>query len=410
MENHAYDNYFGEYCLATSSVCPEVANGLPAGGCIPENPFSGTGSCARPFNETSLVVPDIFHTWSASHIDYDSGRMDGFYYAENNSTETLGHYNGSTLPVYWDLAQEYGLGDNFFSSTLSYSLPNHWYIVAANTPTYALYYGFNSSSTNQSRHLYLNEANSTNTIEEELAGKPSVTWSYYDWPLLSYDRAINTVDWTVQGSAYAYWNPLAARSPSYSMVAHFASRPQFFSDVANGSLPDISWFVPPGGSSDHPPANLSQGEDMVATIVNSIERSSYWNSTAILLTWDDFGGFYDHVAPPQVDPFGLSFRVPLIVISPWTPAGYVGHHLESFESILRLMEVRFGLGCLTARDCGATLPLDFFNFSLHREPQFFTSPNSARYPYVPPSANATLFLENPAQYFADNYTSLADTD
>ncbi|MCI4318999.1 MAG: hypothetical protein L3K23_02560 [Thermoplasmata archaeon] len=410
MENHAYDNYFGTYCRVVSAVCPVAANGLPPGVCLPRNLSDLSLGCVRPYPQTNLSTPNIPHTWVPSHVAYDDGRMDGFLPAENNSTTTLGYYNGSTLPVYWDMAQEFGLSDAFFSSALSYSLPNHWYIVAGQSPASVLQLPAGGLTTFAQRHNYLNQSNATPTIEEELALHPEVSWTYYEWPLLTYPVAINTLGDLTPGSAYAIWNPLAGRAQSYNVAPHFASRPQFFADIAAGTLPNLAWFVPPGGASDHPPSNLSDGENLVASIVNSVESSSYWNSTAIFVTWDDYGGYYDHVAPPQVDANGLSFRVPLLVISPWTPAGYVSHAPESFDSILRLMEQRFGLGCLTARDCQATLPVDYFDWAMHRAPVFFSNATDARYPDTSPTLGRPVFEENPAQYLADNYSSPQEVD
>ncbi|MCI4351280.1 MAG: hypothetical protein L3K15_07195 [Thermoplasmata archaeon] len=409
MENHAYDNYFGTYCGTTSAVCPMSANGLPAGTCIPRNLTEPSDGCVAPFRFSSLSTPDLPHFWIASHTAYDGGRMDGFVQVANNSSEPLGHYDGATIPVYWDMAQQFGMSDAFFSSTLSYSLPNHWYIVAGQSPTAVLKTLIGPNETFQQRHEYLNESNATPTIEEELAAHPSVSWTYFEWPLVPYQTAINTVNYSTPGTAYGLWNPLAARAQSYQRTAHFAPRTQFFADVAGGSLPNLSWIIPPGNASDHPANNLSHGENLVASIVNSVANSSSWNSTAIFVTWDDFGGFYDHVAPPMVDQLGLSFRVPLLVISPWTRAGYVSHATESFDSILHLMEARFRLGCLTERDCRAPLPLDYFDWSLHRSPVPFENAAQAQYPYVPP-AGGVFFLANPQQYFADNFTSLAATD
>jgi phospholipase C len=409
MENHAYDNFFGTYCVVLSSECPSVGNGIPPGVCLPRNLTDSSKGCVRPFNQTKLSIGDIPHTWIPSHTAYDLGRMDGFLPAENNTT-TLGYYNGSTVPVYWDMAQQFGLSDAFYSSALSYSLPNHWYMVAGQSPAAVMQLAPGGLKTPSLRHLYLNQSNVTPTIEEELANHPSVSWRYYEWPLATYPAAINILGDLMPGSAYAIWNPLAGRNQSYELTSHFASRPQFFADVGAGTLPNLAWVVPPGGSSDHPPSNLSSGQDFVASIVNSVSASPYWNSTAILVTWDDYGGFYDHVAPPPVDGFGLSFRVPLLVISPWTPAGYISHITTSFDGILRLMESRFGLGCLTARDCQAAMPMDFFDWDLHRSPIFFAGSDSAVYPFVRPAIGSPIFSANPAQYLLDNYSSLAETD
>jgi phospholipase C len=136
--------------------------------------------------------------------------------------------------------------------------------------------------------------------------------------------------------------------------------------------------------SDHPPANLSQGMAFVASVVDAVEESPEWSSTAVFLSWDDYGGFYDNVAPPSIDPLGLSLRVPLIVISPYTPAGYVSDSLGYFESLLHFVEWRFNLGCITHRDCTAPLPLQYFDFHMTpRAPVLFpTNWTNASYPFL----------------------------
>ncbi len=393
MENRPYDNYYGVYCTAKTKTCPMTANGLPANLCVPLYPSKAGSACEAPYNFTSSHLggdPDLPHAWQNEHTAYANGSMNGFYGAEGNSNLTFGHFNGTTIPTYWDLAQEFGLSDEFFSSVMSFSLPNHWYLVASQAPAIVLGSSIWNASSN---FVYLNEANSTPTIEQELSAHPSVSWAYYDSSLTSYPRALSLPRYDPQ-SAYTFWNPLAAKNQSYSGTApsHFQPQQQFFSDVSNGALPNISWVIPNGLYSDHTPANVTWGEDFVASLVNLVETSSYWNSTAIFLTWDDYGGFYDHVAPPQVDSAGLGMRTPLLVISPWTPAGVVGHKTLSFDSLLAFVEWRWGLGCLVTRDCNATMPIGFFNFHLHRNPVGFEPPNASTYPYTAPPTGSQPYI------------------
>jgi phospholipase C len=380
MENHAYDNFFGTYCLVTTPACPHTARGLPATKCVPLQVYAG---CVRPYNFTAhqLTPPDIPHAFNASVRSIDGGRMDGFYFAEGDTNETFGHYNGSTIPLYWDLAQEYGLGDNFFSSVTSWSLPNHWYEFAGQAPPIS----FNITrvtATTQAKHTYLNEANTTETVQDLLLQKPSVAWKFYDVSLGSYQHAINQPAFA---GAYDAWNPLGARNVSYNATEapHFVPRSQIFHDLNGTQFPNVSWIIPTGRYSDHPPNNISRGESYVTSIVDAVERSSYWKSTAIFLTWDDYGGFYDHIAPPKIDYMGLSLRVPMIVISPYTPAGRIVHQEGYFESLLKLIEWRFNLGCITPRDCGAPLPLGYFSFnSTARAPITFpTNATQVTYPF-----------------------------
>lgn len=366
QENRAFDDLFGSYCTVLGKYCPNVSDGTPPGTCVPINPSNPSSGCVRPYNFTSrqLLVPDMPHVWANSHFDWNNGSMNGFWANELRNNETFGEYNGSTVPVYWNLAEEYSLSDQFFSSAQSYSLPNHWYLVSDKTPALGLK-TFHSYLANFAvAHQYLNESNATPTVEDSLINS-SVSWKYYDNPLTSYTKAISTLT-NVGLSAYSFWMPLAAREQSYAknVSSHFVVRSQFLTDAAKGNLPALSWIMPASKYSDHPgQGNLSAGQAWVASVVNAVESSPEWNSTVLFLTWDDYGGFYDHVAPPFADANGDGFRVPLLAIGPYVRQGYVSHTVGDFGSILRFMESQFGLPCLGARDCGATLPLDVFDFS-----------------------------------------------
>ena len=383
MENRAYDQYFAGYCLVLSAFCNDTANGIAAGTREPQ--LNVSGGYVVPFDYTAhnYSIPDQSHVYNATIAAIDGGKMDGFYSAEGTGLNPFGHFDGSTLPIYWDLAQEYALGDNFYSSALSYSLPNHWYALAGQAPQE---YFNDSPNSTEAKHTYLNEANQTETIQDLLNGT-SVTWKYYDWALDPYQEAINGgVGAEASGSAYSYWNPLAARYESYDryFADHFSNRTNFFSDVPSGRLPDISWVIPSVPYSDHPPDNVTLGEEFVATVVDTIEMSRYWSNTAIFLSWDDYGGFYDHVAPPRNDPLGLSIRVPFLVISPYTPAGTVIHTLGYFESTLAFMEHRWNLGCIGPRDCNAPDLMNYFDFGMSPRPPIFFDTNYLvdRYPMI----------------------------
>ena len=137
---------------------------------------------------------------------------------------------------------------------------------------------------------------------------------------------------------------------------------RFIPDVHAGRLPAVSWLIPPLQSSDHPPASICEGENWTVRVINAVMKSPAWRSTAIILTWDDFGGFYDHVPPPHVDIYGLGPRVPAIVISPWAKRGYVDHQTFEFSSVLRLIERIWRLPTLGLRDAEARDMLSAFNF------------------------------------------------
>ncbi len=387
MENHAFDNYFGTYCPARSAYCMSPVNGEPAGLCVPKNPSNPALGCVKPYylGISGMYTHDLAHTWNSTHEAINGGAMNGFYQAEASGNLPFGHFGGGAIPIYWDLAEEYGLGDYFFSSVASYSLPNHWYLVADKPPANGVNLSTptNGHQTAAYKHTYLNQANNTRTVEDLLNASPSVTWKYYDWALPTYGHSI-AGGWGEIG-AYNYWNPLAADHLSYtsSFDQHFVNRTDFFSDAANGTLPDISWVIPADTFSDHPQlGNISAGESFVANLVDAVEESPDWSSTAIFLTWDEYGGWYDGVAPPTVSSLGLGLRVPLLVISPYTPLGTVVGSLGDFQSLLHFVEWRFKLGCLGAVDCQAPLPFGYFNFNqTARAPIIFpTNYTEAGYP------------------------------
>jgi phospholipase C len=132
----------------------------------------------------------------------------------------------------------------------------------------------------------------------------------------------------------------------------------------------VSWVIPSDKLSEHPPANIALGMDWVVNVVNSIMNSQYWNSTAIIITWDDYGGFYDHVPPPQIDKYGLGFRMPALIISPYAKLGFIDHTQYQFESMLKFIEWRFNIPSLTERDRNANNLLNAFDFN--------QKPNSSR--------------------------------
>jgi phospholipase C len=399
QENHAYDSIYGEYCLITGKYCYEAGDGLPATTCVPLNPSNASWGCAKPFNfsASQVSLPDMEHDWYSDHAAWNNGAMNNFYLAESNYN-TFGHYNGSTVPFYWDLAEQYGLADDFFSGDASYSLPNHWDIVSASPPVASQQNYLYAGSPVQAQ--YLNESNHTLSIESELLNS-SVSWKYYDYGLPPYPGAIGNVP-GVPATAYDYWNPLAARAQSYTphVKTHFVPRTDFFGDAKNGTLPNLSWIIPTAGDSDHPGASsITVGQQWVASVVDALESSPEWNSTVLFISWDEYGGFYDQVAPPYLNAVSSGFRVPLLVVGPWVRQGYIDHTQMVFDSVLHLMEERFNLSCLGALDCNAKLPLGMFNFQ-----------RSSPRPPIGYATNATWTYPMPLQssgklpYFGPNST------
>lgn len=449
MENHAYDNYFATYCLAASALCDGAAYGIPPGTCEFEANYTGTGyptgSCPKGYVNPWNFGPKNFTTTNLNHNEASTvesicgtstsntaclahpPKMDGFWTAEGKRYTTFGHYNGTTIPVYWDIAQEFGLGDNIYSSDPSYSLPNHWFILAGQAPARSQYYLLSTAQ----EHTYLNQANGTRTFQDVLNATPAVTWKYYDWSLSKYKTAISGTQSNAygKGSAYSYWNPLAGRAESYTQwySNHFVNRtPTFFNDLSQNpspgkGLPNISWVIPDQKFSDHPSANITQGESFVANVIDSIEESQYWKSTAVFLTWDDYGGFYDQASPPKLsglNPLGLSFRVPFLVISPFTPSGLISHQVGYFDSVLHMFEERWGMGCVLSsvptQDCNAPILsslFDFQNITSPRAPCLFpTNPSLASYPMTCSLSPAQVPLDTTSWVGSDQGLNATDAD
>jgi phospholipase C len=318
QENHSFDNYFGSF---------PGANGLTDRMKQPLQP--GGEKFISPFHFTFPLNHDLDHSWETAHAAYNKGKMDGFVSAEG-SLDTMGYYNGEDLLNYWSYAKSYTLADNFFSSLLGPSLPNHLYTVAAQ-----------SGGDTRNRLKPPNGEYDFPTLAELLENS-NVTWKYYEGK-----RNPHT---------FWLWNPLPGfRSfqENPSLMSHLVTNTEYFQDLRNGTLPSVAWIVPNIRESEHPPVNIEVGMWYVTTFVNALMKSPYWNNTLLVITWDDYGGFYDHVPPPQVDTYGYGFRVPAIFVSPYAIANHIDHTRYDFTSVLKTIENRFNLKPLTERDSEA---------------------------------------------------------
>ncbi len=173
----------------------------------------------------------------------------------------------------------------------------------------------------------------------------------------------NNISWKVYGFT-TWFKSFDYVQKTVSAQKKFATASTFISDLKTGSLPQVSYIIGAPGGDEHPPKNIQLGSNSVANdIVNALGRSSYWNSVAIFITWDDYGGFYDHVPPPQVDQDGYGFRVPCLVISPYSKMGFIDSTVYEHSSILKFVETRFGLSTLSSRDRVANNFSEAFDFS-----------------------------------------------
>jgi phospholipase C len=173
------------------------------------------------------------------------------------------------------------------------------------------------------------------------------------------------------------WNLLPGFQ-AYSGVADLSQNlvptSQFYTDLANGTLPQVCWLIPNATESEHPPQNVQTGMTYVTTLINAVMQSTYWKSCAIIVMWDDYGGFYDHVPPIQTDQYGFGFRVPAIVVSPYSISGAIIHTQYDLTSPLKLIETKFGLSSLTTRDGASNTMLECFDFTQTPLPPFIITP------------------------------------
>ncbi len=335
QENHTFDNYFGTY--------PE-ADGLPAGIKAPLRP--GEPAVIAPFHITFPLSHDIDHTWEAAHAAYNGGKMDGFITAER-TVDTMGYYDGSDIPNYWAYAKHFTLADHFLSSLMGPSLPNHLYTVAAQS----------GGETKNRREPPPGEYDFETLAE--LLENSRVSWKYYDGK--------------PNPRSFGLWNPLPgfkSFKKNSSLMAHLVPNTEYFKDLRNGTFPSVAWIVPNGRESEHPPGNIQLGMWYTTAFVNALMKSPYWNNTLLVITWDDYGGFFDHVPPPQEDEYGYGPRVPAIIISPYAKAGYVDHTTYDFTSVLRTIENRFNLKPLATRDGKANDMSNSLNLLQHPLPAY----------------------------------------
>ena len=356
QENRTYDNYFGTY---------PGADGFHPGICSPVLP--GSSKCIKPFHiKVPMPACDLSHEWNVAHAAYDHGTMDGFVWAEG-SPYTMGYLDQRDIPNYWNYARHYTLADRFFSSLNGPSMPNHVYTVAASSG------GLITNVCSQDHELEaLQDAMddpdgfSFAAIVDRFASQ-GVTWKYYvETPEHVPDAPDPCHVRHPAPTQLGLWNPLPGFKTirdNPKLMARLVNQTEYFRDLKQGTLPQVSWLIPDFQDSEHPPESLAQGMWYVTRIVNALMESPYWKNTVIFLSWDDYGGFFDHVPPPEVDAYGYGPRVPNIVISPYAKPDFVSHYTYDLTSVLKFIEVRWHLKHLTPRDGRANDMADCFNFN-----------------------------------------------
>ena len=365
QENHSFDNYFGTYPTANGTLVGDIVsrihrvNGLPNNVCLPYG-----RACLSPYPALAVSTENPGEGRDVYEQDYNNGKMDGF--PTNSGSQSMAYFDYRQIPAYWDYAEEYGLADNYFSSALTTTTPNRLLLLSGDTPV----------SSNYGPPPY---ATYNQTILGQLSTN-NITWGYFDYlqPFgdLSKVYPINYISGINQAGLH-----------------NVQDISLFFTILSEGkNLPSVSFVNALGfrNLDEHPPTNVTAGELWTVSVVNAVMCSDYWRSSVIFIAYDEAGGYYDHVPPPQVLQINHGFdrplhgygeRVPLLVISPYAKENYVSETLLNHMSLLRFIDYNWNLFPLNENVAKSNNMLDFFNFTqTTRSPIVLSSqgPYSAR--------------------------------
>ena len=365
QENRSFDHYFGTFPGADGIP---MRDGVPIA-CVPTGMAPPAPACIRPYHDKGTLDAGGPHHWNDSIGDINGGAMDGFIKEAmaakhrhqcqtltdpectpgTKISDVMGYKDWHEIPNYWKYAKQFVLQDKMFEPVSSWSLPAHLFMVSgwsAKCPTHDPLSCTNAPSQPYWQHNGLDpKPIYAWTDLTYLLHKYNVTWRYYVADGTPPDCPHEDFLCTPNSAQYPYtpsiWNPL----PNFdtvianNQVKNIQYMKQFFSAAANGNLPSVAWVIPNGRNSEHGPASLiSDGQAFVTSVVNAVMKSPNWSSSAIFISWDDWGGFFDHVVPPVVDGNGYGIRVPGLVISPYAKQGYIDGQTLSFDAYLKFIE------------------------------------------------------------------------
>ena len=387
-EKHSFDNYFGSR--------PGV-DGVPSGTCMP-HPAAGKNVCVRPFHIGGKAVVDLGHNRGIFEGEYNAGKMNGFLSAFDSQKGVgdlaMGYYDASDIPFYWNIADNYVLFDRLFTSAAGGSVWNHMFWLTG-TP------GNPAADTLLPRGF-----DAVPTILDRLQAA-GVSWKFY---VQNYKPQVTfrTPGAGDQGSQIVWVPPLNYNRflDDPALHSHIVDMSEYYKDVANNTLPAVSYMVP-SGASEHPPGSIQAGETFVRTLINSLMRSTAWKSSAFMWTYDDWGGWYDHVAPPKVDRWGYGFRSPGLLVSPYAKKGFVDHTTLDFTSELKFIETNWRLRPLAARDAAANNITSAFDFQRPPRVPVMLGRSRTPPPVVPTKRGAVYLAYGAAILVAPSFTMVA---
>jgi phospholipase C len=359
MENHSYDNHLGMLGRAGADGFALGSNRRP----LAVNPYpDGDLQHAFRMPTTCQLSGQPSQTWADAHTQLDGGKMDGFV-RSGSGPVSMGYWERADLPFYYSMASAFPIADRYFCSVLGQTFPNRRYLIAATSMGM-----INDGVPDPFQYP------SNGTIFDRLHDA-GVTWKDY----FSLESIAPTI---------ALYPRLLIKYPS-----HLAPVSDFFSDAAAGTLPGFSLVEPNYGTqSEEDPQNIAVGEQFAAKVIDAVMQGPGWKDTLLIWTFDEHGGYYDHVVPPAaIAPDSIApdtggglaytgfrqygFRVPCAVVSPWARADYVSHRVFDHTSICALAEAKWNMPALTYRDANAANMLDMLDLT---RPAFATPPRLAR--------------------------------
>jgi phospholipase C len=373
QENRSFDNYFGTFPGADGIP---MKHGKPTV-CVP-NP--ATGGCTKPYHDTLDVDGGGPHGESNAIADVNGGKMNGFIIQRDTSLKTckqvldpacnissstvpdvMGYHTAAEIPNYWTYAKDFVLDDHMFEPVKSWSLPDHLYLVSGwsakckNANPFSCVNNIVGPQSVQAMEKAVDSELKTGTSDiidawtdiTWLLYLKHVSWAYYvqtgDQPDCDDDSAETCAPVPQSATTPGIWNPLPIFEDVQKdgQLKNILPLNSYFASAKAGALPSVVWITPSIADSEHPPSSVHQGQAYVTAVINAAMKSSDWDSTAIFLQWDDWGGFYDNVIPPAVDQNGYGLRVPGLVISPYAKKGYIDHQVLSSDAYLKFIEDDF---------------------------------------------------------------------
>jgi phospholipase C len=354
QENRSFDHYFQELPKFGQ---PDV-DVSPKGYKNP-NPDPKDNRDIAPYHATALCGRDTRHDWNSAHKQYNDGQMDGFIETSNpKGSRALGYYDASDLGYYYALANTFSIGDRYFASMLGPTWPNRMFFHSASS------FG----------HI-------GNTPPKALPEEQS----------LFHQLSQKGIEWVVYAEGMTFEEKIFQHLHDIK-GDHFKDLEGFYADAKNNTLPAYVWiestYGGPDATDEHPPADVQLGQRFVARVIDALMASPAWAHSALFIMYDEPGGFFDHVPPPaacppdEIEPLlekrhvrarfdRLGMRTPFIVVSPFAKAHYVSHEVYSHSSVPRMVQARFELPALSARDANTAVPYDMFDFE---HPPFLTPP------------------------------------